>query len=87
VVVLDGVPRPLLEYEVNSQPVSAQLVTTNVMNSGSHYDYVHISVDDLLYTMEDAFVTKSEATVGELYGDMRLSANELSVRKLTTRLK
>jgi len=70
-----------------SHPVTASLTTTRVMDTPAELERVHISSDDMLYELTDVFVSSSNSTVGELYGEMELTANTMSARTLTTRLK
>lgn len=63
-------------------PITVTLMTTQVMETGPEMEYVHISDEDTVYELRDVFVSSSNATVGEPYGEMEIVANRMSARTM-----
>jgi len=103
VIVIDGDPRPVRVCQIGNHgssyktidsihkvvhhSVTASLMTTKVMDTPDEIDRIHISHDDKLYELCDVSVSGRNLTVGKQYSEIELTANKMSVRRLTTRLK
>lgn len=63
-------------------PVSAKMEIMRPISASSNVSYVHIVIDDELYTLTDGYLAGVDRVVGESFASLSLIANELSVRPL-----